>query len=311
MHGLRRDLLADTIIAAQAGWLHRQATAGFARSSEVAAHEEQPARPDAGTAPSAAAASAQQGAERVQKGAESAGKAAVPDSDSEDDENIGPDDWDDLLAVWMTAVGLPNFGDDAQPDSVSETSESSSEDEDPSGMCCINTVLCFPQRLIPCGCWPIQAVHSMCADGLLGLVTYGLCPSVPWIMKVTRCPEQQQEHADYQVVCSCMHTPRPSCESLLDQRFVRLPGVMAEQFDPQGASLPQTVAASRAAGAQGAAEPQQSAVQPSRVLPAPEALPASQIVQQQVNHPILQFLRGKPCSVLVALLYFSWCSQPF
>ena len=39
-----------------------------------------------------------------------------------DDEDIGPDDWDDILAVWMGAVGLPNFTEAAQTDTASESS---------------------------------------------------------------------------------------------------------------------------------------------------------------------------------------------
>lgn len=39
-----------------------------------------------------------------------------------DDGDIGPDDWDDILAVWMGAVGLPNFTEAAQTDTASESS---------------------------------------------------------------------------------------------------------------------------------------------------------------------------------------------
>lgn len=81
----------------------------------------------------AAAAAAQWEAGPLQREAGSAGRAETTESDSEDDKDIGPGDWDDILAVWMTAVGLPNLGEEAQPDSASETSGSSSEDEDPPG----------------------------------------------------------------------------------------------------------------------------------------------------------------------------------
>ena len=39
-----------------------------------------------------------------------------------DDEDIGQDDWDDILAVWMGAVGLPDFIEAAQTDTASESS---------------------------------------------------------------------------------------------------------------------------------------------------------------------------------------------
>ena len=129
-----RGLLADTSAVAQVEGPHK-ATAESAPSPGEAAREEQLTHPEAGAAPpAAAAASSQQGAAPVRREAEGAGRAAATDSESDDDEDIGPDDWDDLLAVWMTAVGLPKLGEDAQPDSVSEASESSSEDEAPSGM---------------------------------------------------------------------------------------------------------------------------------------------------------------------------------
>ena len=54
----------------------------------------------------------------------------MTDSDSEDDGDMRPGDWDDILAVWMTAVGLPNLEEEGQADSASDTSESQSDDDD-------------------------------------------------------------------------------------------------------------------------------------------------------------------------------------
>lgn len=48
-------------------------------------------------------------------------KSEEAEGDS-DDGDIGQDDWDDILAVWMGAVGLPNFTEAAQMDTASESS---------------------------------------------------------------------------------------------------------------------------------------------------------------------------------------------
>ena len=156
-----RGLLADNGTVAQAGWLHSQAVDELGRSSakaaqedqppaamtgwrpelvrfsHTAASEEQPPTPAASAAPPAWVRSKGRGEFANFAAVAPSGKHPVPattestESDSEDDEDIAPGDWDDILAVWMTAVGLPNLESGRQ--AVSETSESSSEDENLSG----------------------------------------------------------------------------------------------------------------------------------------------------------------------------------
>ena len=159
-----RGLLADNGAAAQAGWLHSQAmdeqgrsaakaareeqppaaATGWrpelARLSHLAASEEQPPAPAASAAPPAWVRSKGRGEFANFAAVAASGKQPMPaatestESDSEDDDDeMAPGDWDDILAVWMTAVGLPNL-ESGRP-AASGTSESSDEDEDLPGTC--------------------------------------------------------------------------------------------------------------------------------------------------------------------------------
>lgn len=129
-----RGLLAEKDTVTGAAWVRSKGTDKFASFAAVAPQQqEEPKAPGAGAAPSAAAAAAEQKAELAQRERGSAGKSEVTESDSEDEEDMGPGDWDDILAVWMTAAGLPNLEEEGQADSASDTSESLSDDETLSG----------------------------------------------------------------------------------------------------------------------------------------------------------------------------------
>jgi len=134
MHSSTGFLAAGNTSPAQATW-HTINAAKLAIASS--AHPEQPAQPAAAseTSPVPAAAAPASALEKEQKKPQQKrAQTSEAESESDDEENIGPDDWDDILAVWMSAVGLPNFKEDGQPDNASETTETSSEEVFGSGI---------------------------------------------------------------------------------------------------------------------------------------------------------------------------------
>jgi len=129
MHSSTGLLAEDNTSPAQATWLHTTNAAKLAIASS--AHSEQPAQPAAASeiSPVPAAAAPASALEKEQKRPQQKrAQTSEAESESDDEESIGPDDWDDILAVWMSAVGLPNFKEDGQPDNASETTETSSEE---------------------------------------------------------------------------------------------------------------------------------------------------------------------------------------
>ena len=136
MHSSTGFLAAGNTSPAHATW-HTTNAAKLAIASS--AHPEQPAQPAAASetsrVPAAAApASALEKEQKKPQQKRAQTLEAESESESDDDENIGPDDWDDILAVWMSAVGLPNFKEDGQPDNASETTDTSSEEVFGSGI---------------------------------------------------------------------------------------------------------------------------------------------------------------------------------
>ena len=150
MHSSTGFLVKDGRPPALATWLHSTNAGKMADASS--AHSEQPAQPAAAseTSPVPAAAAPASALEKGQnQPQQKRAETSEAESESDNEEDIGPDDWDDILAVWMSAVGLPNFKEDGQPDNASETTETSFEEEFISGTRAHHSVMLL---MLPCQC---------------------------------------------------------------------------------------------------------------------------------------------------------------
>lgn len=93
---------------------------------------------------------------KAPQGAGEADGEADLNSESGEEEGIGPDDWDDILAVWMGAVGLPAFIEDGEPDTASE---SSFEDQPDTGAARKSSIFIPWLSLLP---WTCLAPPACC-----------------------------------------------------------------------------------------------------------------------------------------------------
>lgn len=148
MHSSKAVLTAEQKHpAAQATWLHSTNAARLAAASaqpqQQAQQQPTPAAPTAATNAAAAStppaasmppASAQAVEGQAVKRAALKGRtgppeqrAASPGSQDDADDNMDVDDWDDILAVWMQAVGMPQFVADSTSESSFEGQSEPSE----------------------------------------------------------------------------------------------------------------------------------------------------------------------------------------
>ena len=142
MHSSKAVLTAEQKHpAAQATWLHSTNAAKLAAASaqpqQQAQHQQNPAMPTTATVAAAAStppASAPAVEGQAVKGAALKGgtgspqqRAASAGSQDDDGDDIGVDDWDDILAVWMQAAGMPHFVADSTSESSFEGQSEPSE----------------------------------------------------------------------------------------------------------------------------------------------------------------------------------------